>query len=441
MSVPDVLVIGGGCAGLAAATSLAERGARVRVLEARGQLGGRSRSWVDPASGDVEDCGQHLVMRCYESFLGFTRRTGGIDQLAFQERAEVVMLDPGGRASNFRLPALPQPLDLAAGLVGLRGFPVRDLRGASAMLREARRRKPMLAAETAAQWLSRHGQSQFARDRLWNPLILSTLNVDPDAAPAVLLADVFRRAFLAGPGASRLGYAREGLSPLVVDPSVRFLETRGGDARARQQVVSLETDRHGCFKAARCRDGSRHEAGAAVLAVPHREAVSLLPEGSSSFGIEESRSLGASAILNVHLWFDRAVAEYPFALLIGSRVHWVFDRGRMGGARRPGYLALVTSAAEDWMPRGRERIVAEVRDELCRFLPAAREARLLRSRVLKDRRATPRLTPACLAARPRAATRVPNLFLAGDWTDTGLPATLEGAAASGERAAELFLSA
>jgi squalene-associated FAD-dependent desaturase len=435
---PDAVVVGAGCAGLAAATALAASGARVRLLEATRAPGGRARSFVDPVTGDVEDNGQHLVMGCYDSFLRFADRTGGTAAITFAPRAEVVLLHPGGEASTFRPAALPPPLDLLAGLARLRGFTLRDLAAAAAVARDVRSGAPRARGRTVAAWLAALGSSRAGRAALWDPLTLAALNLDPETAPAALLAEVMRRALLGGPLASRLGFPSPGLDAAIAVPAARYLGERRGEILVGKLVERIETGADGRFAAAVCRDGSRHEAGAAVLAVPPRSAAALLPPGASDFGAERARALGASPIVGVHLWFDREVWDRPMAGLVGSPVHWVFDRGRMGGAGAPGHLALVRSAADDWIGSGRQEIVRAATEEVRRFIPGSAGALLLRSRVIKEREATARWTPANLSLRPPAETAVPNLALAGDWTDTGLPATLEGAAASGERAAVLI---
>lgn len=435
--IPDVAVIGAGTAGLAAATALAERGARVMVLEARREAGGRSRSWVRPEIGAAEDNGQHLLLGCYRDFLAFVRRTGGAATLRFEERLDLPMLDDRGGVHRFRPPRLPRPLDLLAGALGLSGFPVRAAAAAAALVREVRSGGPRPGEETVAAWLLRHGQGGEARRLLWDPVVLATCNVAPERACASLLSEVVARALLAGPEASRPVFATRGLSPLVVEPAVAYLEERGGSVLRGAPVRSLATDGRRVLRAV-ARDGSVHAAGAFVLAVPHEAAADLLPAGASPFDAETARAFGASAIVGVHLWFDGPATELPIAGFLDSPVHWAFERGIVEGRGPTGYLAVVTSDAQAIVDLPADRLAAVAEREVRRFLPGARDRRLLRARTIKERRATPVLSPAVVGRRPGARTALDNLALAGDWTDTGLPATLEGAALSGHRAAILL---
>lgn len=440
--IPDVAVVGAGCAGLSAATALAARGARVRLLEARPVIGGRARSWLDPVTGDVEDNGQHVVMACYEQFLAFVHRTGGAEHLRFQERFEVASLDATGRLSELKTAAgLPPAASLAAGLLTLKGFPWKAIAGLSGLVGEARRNPSTLAEESAASWLERHKQDPRARQVLWDPLILATLNARPEESSASLLAAVLRLALAAGSDASRIGFASTGLDGVIAGPARRFLESRRAEVLVRRPAVAVELGADGRFRCVRTRDGGDHPAGAAVIAVPHREASRLVPPGICLFGPAEARALGRSPIVAVHLWLDRPVLDRAMIGLRGSDFHWLFDRARIAGARPPGYVAAVASAADGLVDRARDEIVGHAFAEIRRFLREAREARLLRARVLKEREATPRLGPGSEGKRPPAVTSVPNLVLAGDWTATGLPATLEGAAASGRRAADALLGA
>jgi squalene-associated FAD-dependent desaturase len=434
----DVLVVGGGCAGLAAATALAERGLSVRLLEATSRFGGRSRSWRDPVTGDIEDNGQHVVMGCYEQFLTFIERTGATGEVLFQSRPEVTLLEPGGNALVFRPGRLPRPLDLLWGLWRLGGVSPGDVLRASNMMRRLRGNIEELPGGTADEWLEAGAQSVEAKRRFWQPLILATLNLPPRQASASLLAAVLRRALLGGKEAGRFGFPRRGLGALIVEPALDYIRQRGCQALERRMVVRLEFSRNGGFEAAIDRGGERHEAAAAVLAVPHYTAARLLEGSTVPFGHSQALALGKSPIIAVHLWFDRRVCDHGWIGLLDSKMHWVFDRARIGGAAGDGYIAMVSSAADELVSLTRPRVEQMALDELRRFLPAVRQAELRRIRVVKERRATPLLRPQALMSRPSCKTGIPNLALAGDWTATGLPATLEGAAASGHSAAALI---
>lgn len=425
----DVVVIGAGTAGLAASTALAERGAKVLVLEARRVAGGRSRSWTGP-DGAIEDNGQHLLLGCYDEFLAFARRTGGERTLRFEDRLDLVLREAGGGVRRFRPAPFPSPADALGGLLGLRGFPWRAVAGARGLVRDL----PRPGERTVADWLGAHGQGEEARRLLWDPLVLAILNVEPERACASLLAAVIRRALLAGREASRPVVATRGLTPLVVEPSIAFLRERGGAIEPGAKVASLEVE-SGRVVSARRRDGTARAAGAFVLAVPHAEAAELLPDGASAFDAAAASALGASSIVGVLLVFDRPVQEHLIEAFLGSKFQWSFERGILETGRPSGTLAVVTSAADSLVATEVARVAAEALEEVRRYLPAARQATLLRARVVKERRATPILSPATVRLRPDTATSLPNLALAGDWVDTGLPATLEGAALSGHRAA------
>ena len=433
---PDVLVLGGGTAGLAAATALASEGARVRVLEARATCGGRARSWLDPEIGHVEDNGQHLVLGCYDAFLAFARRIGSEERIRFQERLELTLAEPGGGMVHLRLPGLPSPLDLLVGAVRMDGLPLAQVAGAAGLALDASRGGPARGERTVAEWLASHGQGREARRLLWDPIVLATLNLDPARACASLLAPVVTRALLAGPKASRIGMIDEGLSSLIADPAVRYLLARNGEVRASSPVVGLElAPGGGRVQAAVTRDGVRHGAGAFVVAAPPVSSARILPPGASPFGPAEAATLGASPIVAVHIWLDRLVMDRPMVGFLDSPVHWAFDRGARAGGPGAGYVALITSAADAWAKMSSERVASLAVVELRRYLPAAAGATVRRIRVVKERSATPVFDRGAVRLRPGTRTAVPNLFLAGDWVDTGLPATLEAAAESGHRAA------
>jgi len=446
------VVVGGGWAGLSCATALAERGRPVTLLEERRHLGGRACSFPDSFTGDEVDNGQHLFLSCFTEALRFLRRIGTAGWIRFQPGLEFSLAEPSGRRSTFRCPPLPSPLHLLGAVLGHRCLNAADKLHLMTGWRGMRAEIEAWAAgdgggqggaqgdRTVEAWLDAHGQTPGSRRGLWHPLAIATLNEEPSRASSRLFAAVLRRGLLGGPAQSRLGLPQAPLSKLVDPAARRYLEERGGRVIRRASVLKLVADR-GEVRSVRLRDGSEVRASAVVSAVPQHALPRILPEqvpADDPF-FSGSRALASSPILSIHLWFDRPVLTSPFLGLVDSPIHWVFDAGREGeratALRR---VTLVTSGARDLVDRPGVEILGLALGELRRYLPAVRSARLVHSRVIKERRATFMAEAGACALRPGHATPLPNLFLSGDWTDTGLPGTLESAALSGHRCADLL---
>jgi zeta-carotene desaturase len=300
-----------------------------------------------------------------------------------------------------------------------------------------------LDALTVEEWLLRAGQTPRLRRMLWDPLTLAIVNETPDQASALPLARALAESFLGAQAHSRMGIPSGGLSRLFEPELARYLEERGGQVRVSTRATALELAHHEgqeIVVGVATAGGDRIEADGVIAAVPHDDLPELLPEawrGRPPFaGLP---GLGTSPILSLHLWLDREVTDLPFAGLLGTRSQWVFNRRRLAGDVQGHALSVVISAAREDMGATREELVERTLEELCRLLPRARSARLISSRVIKERRATFSARPGTHPLRPGPETPIRSLCLAGDWTDTGLPATIEGAARSGFRAAERVL--
>jgi len=446
---PDVVVIGGGFAGLAAATALTAGGAKIVLLEARPHLGGRARSWVDPTTGGVVDNGQHLFMGCYDETLKFLERIGTRDRLALQPRLEIAMAERDGSVGWFRLARAPGPLDAILGLLGFPGLGWRDRLGLLRVARAARRSvrsgipqggavgDDPLDRMTVAAWLAALGQSGEARRRLWDPLGIAVLNEIPEEAAASNFAAVLRLAFLGGVDRSGLGLSRVGLSDLYAEPAARYLKARGGEVRLRSPVLRLMLKGEGCAGVVLA-GGERLPAGAVVAALPPRELLEILPpaSGIGTFLAGAGR-LREQSIVSVYLWFGSRVTDLDFAGLLDCTWQWVFNRGAMADDAGTHHITLVRSAAGGFADRPKEAIVRSALDDLRACFPAARRAAPRHALVIKERRATVSLGPGSAALRPGFETPLPGLYLAGDWTATGLPATIEGAVLSGHACARL----
>ena len=438
---PHVAVVGGGFAGLAAAVRLARGGARVTLLERRPFLGGRAYSFADPATGDVVDNGPHALMGAYTAALDFLAEIGAGSKLAFQRRLHVTLADPALGLGAVAAPALPGPLQAPAALLRYRllapGDRVRLLVGA---VRLAARPPDSLRHSTVAEALARVGQSAAACARFWHPLAIATLNETPEVAAAAPFAAVLRKAFFAGARAARFALARVPLSELYTIDARRAIEQAGGTVVTGAAVATLALGPDG-VEALVLRDGTRVEADAVVLAVPVAALLRLVPVSlRDAHPFRPLAAVGTSPIVSVHVWLDRFVAwGGPFLGLLGGRAQWLFDCGpAAGGGHR---LASVTSGARFWDDADDDEIAAEVLADAAAVLPAMRAARVRRTLVIRERHATLSLTPAADAARPGVETPLPNLFLAGDWIQTGLPATIESAVLSGRTAADRALEA
>lgn len=438
-----VVVVGGGFAGFSAAIRLQEQRHEVVLLERRGVLGGRATSYRDAQSGEDVDNGTHLMIAAYGATLELVRRASAEDLLLVQDDLRIDYVDDRG-PTRLACPRLPAPWHLLLGLLGLR-LPWRVRFQALRLGLQVRfsRARP---DETLAQYFERSGQGQDARRLLWDPLATAILNETPERAAATLFENVYRQAFLASNRAARLIFLRRGYSELL-ERLARYFEHRGGTLHRRARVDSIEVEEgrargvsytqsaeaRPAIQAGQPAERLRLQADAVVAAVPWGALPGLLPEewrARSPF--EGLAGLGASPIVSIEMWLDRPVIGEPMIGLRDSEVEWVFDKGRLYGRQgAPQHLAFIVSAAQRSAPRPNAELVALAEGALLRYFPAMREAKVLRSLVMREAQATFVCSPAAEKLRPGARTPIAGLLLAGDWTDTGLPATIEGAVRSG----------
>ncbi|HYL99687.1 MAG TPA: hydroxysqualene dehydroxylase HpnE [Blastocatellia bacterium] len=431
-----VAIIGGGFSGLAAGVALTEKGAQVTLLERRGNLGGRAYSFTDPTTGDVVDNGQHLFMACYHNTIEFLDKIGCRDRLKFQSNTHVDFLDRENGLTPFDCPSLPAPFHALIGLMKMKGLSMGDKLG---MLRAARAFRPGAngaSGLTVEEWLTGLGQSAAIRERFWYPMAIATLNESPSVASARMLKKVLELGFGGKQSESKIGIARVGLSDLYVHAAREFIQSRGGTIRERADVRALVMSSQtidGC----QLSDGEVIKADCYISAVTPPAFLGILPESlrqGAFAGISELRS---SPIVSVNLWFDRPVTDCEFAGLIGTNIQWLFNKDVISPAgRKSNHLALVISAAHKYTGLTRESLVEMAVRELRDVMPSARAAKVVHSRIVKEREATISHTIQSDRLRPDMITPVENLILAGDWTNTGLPATIEGAVLSGNSAAE-----
>ena len=442
----DVIVIGAGWAGLTAAVELSSRGARVLVLEARPQLGGRATAFQDRVTGERVDNGQHVLFGCYRQTFRFLSVIGADRNVRLQPGLDVVLVDREGRRTRLKSSPAPAPLNVlgavfdwdALGLVD-RIAVLRIAHPVRLAQRQARGDETVRAAspgETVENWLIRNGQTPRLRELLWEPLALAALNQAPRHAAAPAFARVLAELFGSHQQDSALGIPTQPLDRLYAIPAREFIEAHGGEVRV------------GAPARARLRSGTAtgvdirgEQLGSRVVisAVPWFSLSSLFPDSHERPAalvpiLAAADAMASSPIVTVNLWLDRPVLDVLFVGLPGRTMHWVFDKRSAWGAE-VSHLALVSSGADSVVSRPNDDLVEMAQRELLDALPEARRARLTHATVVREKRATFSLAPG-QPARPGTRTPVPGFYLAGDWIDTGLPGTIESAVTSGYWAAE-----
>jgi squalene-associated FAD-dependent desaturase len=438
----DVLIIGGGFAGLAVGVALAEAGRRVHLLEQKPHLGGRARSFRDPTTGSVVDNGQHILMGCYHATIRFLTTIGTLERIHFQPRLAVPFLERGGRVTRLECTDWPSPWHLLFGILRSASFSWKEklevLRLGKA-LRSAQESADAASGESVAMWLSRLGQSGSLQRNFWNLLCLAAMNEDPRIASACLFERVLRLALFTSPADSRLGIARVGFSDCYTAAASAYIEARGGRIETERGVKEvLIAD--GVCRGVELNDGQRLEAVPVISAVPWHQLATLLSEEllrSEPF-LAAALALRPAPIISINLWFDTPVTELEFAGLRGTTIQWLFDKSRILGTNDH-HVSLVLSGAHEHVSRSKQEILAIAMEDLRELLPTVAKAKLLHWLVIKERFATFSPSPQATALRPPARTPVRGFFLAGDWTATDLPATIEGAVQSGYTAAREVL--
>jgi squalene-associated FAD-dependent desaturase len=436
---PHVAVVGGGLAGLTAAIACADAGAHVSLFESRVRLGGATWS---TRHQDLEiDNGQHVFLRCCTAYRAFLRRVGAEDRVVLQPRLAIPVATPGGPVSWIRRHPLPSPAHLAPSLLRFAPLPFADrLRAA----RTARRIGALDLADPALDrlrfgaWLAEQGESERAIETFWDLLVRPTLNLPARDASLALATKVFQTGLLTEPDGADLGYASVPLQQVHAEPAARALRALGASIHLRAHVAKIDAPAGDV--AALWVGGERVAADAVIVAVPNAEAAELLP---AEAGVDASalRRLGASPIVNLHVVFERPVLTHPFLAGVGTPLQWIFDRTEASGLGQGQYLAVSLSAADAWVGRSQDELRRVFLPAFEALLPAARGVGVERFFVTTERAATFHQAPGCNALRPPPRTAAPRVALAGAWTDTGWPATMEGAVRSGVSAARAALAA
>jgi squalene-associated FAD-dependent desaturase len=439
-----VAVVGGGLAGIAAALELVDAGNRVTVFESRPRLGGAT--WSFSRGGRTFDNGQHVFLRCCDAYRRLLDRLGTTDDAPLQERLEIPVLRPRPGAeplvSVISRSSLPAPLHLGKSLLSYRHLSAADklhLGDAVRALMAVSATDPLLDQETFGAFLRRHGQSTAAIASLWDLITLPTTNLRSDEVSAAVAAKVFKTGLLEHADAADIGWARVPLLELHGAPARRQLEQSGARVALRSKVEGFEVadDPGGKRRVVAVRSGGEAvPVDAVVLAVPHVQAAALAPD-EAGLDRRQLRALGTSPIIDVHVVYADRVMEYPIAAAIHSSVQYVFDTSASSGEAESGAqcLAVSVSGADAEHGEQAEVLIDRYLAALGELFPRARSTQVLDAVVSREHQATFRAVPGTAAMRPGPVTGLPNLFLAGSWTNTGWPATMEGAVRSGNRAA------
>ncbi len=430
---------------MAAAWRLASAGYRVALVERRPYLGGRAYSYVDRETGVQVDNGQHVFMGCCTAYINFLRDVGTLDRTAKQGRMRVEVRSPSGKAGVLAAAPLPAPFHLLPSFIRYPHLGWRDkLRAATALFRiemERNRDRDELRAMSFEEWLRRNGQSDQAIANFWDLIVIPTLNDASREVSASMAFTVFQIALLRNAHGADIGFARSGLSDVMGDPVERRLRAWGVDLKLGRTVEQFVLH-DGAIAGVALAGGEVLTADWYVAALPPQALVNTLPDD-----LRDGSALSAAAthtfapIVNLHIWYDRAVADFEWAAFVDSPLQFVFNKTHIAGLTGPGdYLAVSLSGAWEWWPLSKDELRDRFIPELARALPPARHATVERFAVVKEQRATFRSPPGGPANRLPTRTPLHNLVLAGDWTDTGWPATMESAVRSGNAAADAVIA-
>jgi zeta-carotene desaturase len=437
--IKSVAVIGGGVAGLAAAQALADSGYKVGLIERKPYVGGRASSYEHPGTGEIIDNCQHLLFGCCTNLIDLYRRIGAQNKLRWFD--EITMIEPGGRRSALRPSALPAPLHASPAFLKAHAFSLGDKIAIARGLNTFITGIPDDTEENFAHWLVRHKQTPGAIKRFWEPVLFAALNEELDQTSVHYAAKVCRELFLRSPAAGRMAIPSVPLSDLY-GHALQALKIRGAEVHLRSSVKSVTWDEAAQQWAVETEAG-RLFSDAVIFALPFEATAKLLPTLPDANGkealIAQVGQFTHAPIAAIHLWFDREITDLYHASLLDTTIQWLFNKSKLQPQRhgQPGYyLELVISVLRSVIPMQRQELIDLALRELALFFPVVREAKLLKAAVTKEVRATFSIRPQLDKIRPTAQSPWPNIFLAGDWTATEWPATMEGAARSGYLAAE-----
>jgi zeta-carotene desaturase len=445
-SQPTVAIAGGGLAGLAAACALSDAGFRVTLFEKRPFLGGRASSYEHPGTGEVVDNCQHVLFRICTNLVKFYEHIGVADQIRWFDQMNFI--EPGGRVSVMKSSPLPAPLHTAPSFLHFPFLSTADKLAISRALIPLTLTVQRDNGQSFQQWLDAHGQTKNAVARFWHPILISALSEELDRISVSAAAQVVRES-MKTPAARHMGVPTLPLTDLY-NAAGEYVRSHGGTLHFRCPVEGFTADASQVRVRMRGKEGAEETFDYLVLALPFDALDSLLPVETQSEAIREKIGhFENSPITGIHLWFDKQISDLDHAVLLDRTIQWMFHKSRLQPMRAQGengsgsgsYVELVVSSSKTLIDKSRAEIVELALSEVREFFPAARDAKLVKSTVIKEVNATYSPRPGIDAHRPTPVTAWPRVFLAGDWTATGWPATMEGAVRSGYLAAEALADA
>ena len=435
-SAPTVAIAGAGLAGLAAGCALSDAGYQVTIFEKRPYVGGRASSYEHPGTGEVVDNCQHVLLGCCTNLLDLYRRVGVEHKIRWYDR--LTFLEPDGRRSDIEPSFLPAPFHNTMSFLAAHSLALEDKLAIGRALMSIMRRLPAETDGSFLDWLKARGQTQRAIDRFWKVVLVSALNEDLDRMSVHYAAQVFRESFLKSPQGGRMGVPNAPLTELY-GAAGEYIRARGGEVRLRASVEAFRPQVDGVRLSV---NGEEMRVDSLISALPFQVLDKALPDDAAAESLRTRlRRFETSPITGIHFWFDRQITDLDHAVLLDRTIQWMFHKSRLHAqgsddAQGGSYVELVVSSSKSLVEKSRNEILDIALHELAEFFPLVREAKVLKSTVIKEVHATYSALPRSDEYRPGHATAWPRFFLAGDWTATGWPATMEGAVRSGYLAAE-----
>ena len=443
---PTIAIAGGGLAGLAAACALCDSNFRVTLFERRPYLGGRASSYEHPGTGEVVDNCQHVLFRVCTNLVEFYRRIAVEDKIRWYDA--MTFIEPGGRASVMHASPLPAPLHTAPSFLQFPFLDAKDKLAISRAIAALTLTRQPDTGRSFLDWCHRHGQTTNAIERFWKPILVSALSEDLDLIAISYAAQVVRES-MKSPEARYMGVPTIPLTELY-NRAGDYIRARNAEIRLRTSLESFSPD----ASQVRIRTGEGEgKYDYLILALPFENLDRVLPQTPEAAPLRENLNhFEHSPITGIHLWFDRQITDLDHAVLLNRTVQWLFHKSRLlqrdrndnalenrTSAPEGSYIELVVSSSKSLIEKSRAEIVDLALKEVREFFPAARTANLVKSTVIKEVHATYSPRPGIDAYRPPQVTPWPRVFLAGDFTATGWPATMEGAVRSGYLAAEALM--